>query len=538
MVAVSSNNPNDKRFIVPSNQFTGVVKIENTSTGEICTGALLAGDGLHILTVAHCFNNQDDSANLNPNSSDYKVFFELANGRFQQRGVKQIFVHPDWTSDTFSNNDIAIIKLSAKAPNFAKGYEIYRDSDELNQIFTRVGYGFSGTGATGANNSGESIKRFGKNIYDALGDIFAESPVKHTTILPGTQLAFDFDSGKPENDVFGQEYGLEQLGVNLEVNSTAGDSGGPVFIDGKIAGITSYGFSPRTKGIDVDNISGNSNFGEYSVDTRISAYAGYIDEIINRSALKHRKLKGTRGNDTLKGTGGNDTLNGYSGKDKLLGAAGKDILIGGRGNDILLGGRGKDRLKGGRGNDRLNGGSGNDQLTGGSGNDNLNGNAGNDKLTGGSGNDRLNGGSGNDQLTGGSGNDNLNGNAGNDRLTGGGGIDRFIFNTNKQFQTKDIGIDKITDFSQTQGDIILLDMTTFTAINSDSGTGFSIADEFATVVNDGQAATADAVIVYNSNNGNLFYNPNGNAAGFDNGGQFATLTNTPSLIAEDFFLRS
>ncbi len=519
MVAVSSNNPNDKRFIVPSNQFTGVVKIENTSTEEICTGTLLAGDGLHILTVAHCFNNLNGSANLNPNSSDYKVFFELPNGRFQQRSVKQIFVHPDWTSDRLSNNDIAIIKLSAKAPNFAKGYEIYRNSDELNQIFTRVGYGLPGTGATGTNNYGESIKRFGKNIYDALGDIFAESPVEHTTILPGTQLAFDFDSGKPENDVFGQEYGLEQLGVNLEVNSTAGDSGGPVFIDGKIAGITSYGFSPGTKGIDVDNISGNSNFGEYSVDTRISAYASYIDEILNRSALKHRKLNGTGSNDTF-GTGGNDTLNGYSGKDKLLGAAGKDILIGGRGNDILLGGRGKDRLTGGMGNDRLNGGTGNDTLTGGMGRD------------------RLNGGTGNDILIGGSGKDNLNGNAGNDTLTGGRGIDRFIFNTNKQFQTKDVGIDEITDFSQTQGDIILLDLTTFTAINSDSGTGFGIADEFATVANDGQAATSDAVIIYNSNNGNLFYNPNGSAAGFDSGGLFATLTNTPSLIAEDFFLRS
>ena len=80
-------------------------------------------------------------------------------------------------------------------------------------------------------------------------------------------------------------------------------------------------------------------------------------------------------------------------------------------------------------------------------------------------------------------------------------------------------------------------MGTFSAIDSNSGTGFSIADEFDTVANDGQAATSDAVIVYNSSNGNLFYNPNGNAAGFDSGGQFATLTNTVSLEAEDFILR-
>ncbi|NES06598.1 MAG: calcium-binding protein [Okeania sp. SIO2F4] len=136
------------------------------------------------------------------------------------------------------------------------------------------------------------------------------------------------------------------------------------------------------------------------------------------------------------------------------------------------------------------------------------------------------------------GRDRLNGSSGNDTLIGGGSIDRFIFNTNEEFQSEDVGIDEITDFSQTQGDIILLDLTTFTAIDSSSGTGFRIADEFAIVENNQEAATSDAVIVYNSSNGRLFYNPNGSTASFGSGGRFATLTNTPSLEAEDFFLRN
>ncbi len=143
------------------------------------------------------------------------------------------------------------------------------------------------------------------------------------------------------------------------------------------------------------------------------------------------------------------------------------------------------------------------------------------------------GGDGDDTLEGGIGRDG----AGNDQLTGGGSIDRFIFNTNQEFQTEDVGIDTITDFSQTQGDIILLDLTTFSAINSDLGTGFSITSEFATVTNDQEAATSEAVIVYNRENGNLFYNPNGSETGFGDGGQFATLTNIPVLEGEDFFLR-
>ncbi|WP_287240458.1 MULTISPECIES: hypothetical protein [unclassified Okeania] len=152
--------------------------------------------------------------------------------------------------------------------------------------------------------------------------------------------------------------------------------------------------------------------------------------------------------------------------------------------------------------------------------------------------DRLFGGNGDDTLRGGQGRDRINGGAGNDELTGGASIDRFIFSTTQEFESEDLGIDSITDFSQTQGDIILLDRTTFTAINSDSGTGFSIADEFTTVTSDELAETVDAVIVYNSSNGNLFYNPDGSGTGFGDGGQFATLTNTPSLAADDFFLRS
>ncbi|NEQ36033.1 MAG: trypsin-like serine protease [Okeania sp. SIO3I5] len=479
MVAVSSNDPNDTEFIVPSDQFTGVVRFENTTTGEICTGALLAGDGLHILTAAHCFNNEDDSANLSPNPDDYVVTFELADGTFPEIDVEEIFIHPDWTANNSSDNDVAIIKLSNEAPD-VESYEIYRDTDEIGETFTRVGYGLRGTGTTGQISSPEEdppVKRFGQNTYDALSDIFSDPP-NNLQALEGTQLAFDFDSGEPENDAFGLEYGLNQLGVEREVNSTAGDSGGPAFIDGQIAGFTSYGFSPSTDGIDVDDISGNSTFGEYSVDTRVSAYASFIDNILLLSQT------GTRENDTLVGGTGNDTINGARGNDRLVGRDGDDLLIGRRGKDILLGGAGDDVLEGGIGRDRLNGG------------------------------------------------------AGNDTLSGGGGIDRFIFNTNEQFQSEDVGIDEITDFSQTQEDILLLDLGTFTAIDSDSGTGFSIADEFATVANDGQAATSDAVIVYNSNNGNLFYNPNGNAAGFGSGGQFATLTNTVSLEAEDFFLRS
>ncbi|NET15314.1 MAG: calcium-binding protein [Okeania sp. SIO1H6] len=247
------------------------------------------------------------------------------------------------------------------------------------------------------------------------------------------------------------------------------------------------------------------------------------------------------------GGNGDDNIESGNGNDVVDPGAGNDVVDAGDGDDFVAPSAGDDRINGENGNDDLNGGSGQDTASGGNGEDDISGAGGSDQLLGGaggdlivgnSGNDILLGGTGDDTLQGGIGRDRLNGGAGNDVLTGNASIDRFIFNSNKAFEPEDFGIDEITDFSQTPGDIILLDRNSFTAINSDSGTGFSISDEFDVVNSDAAAATSDGVIVYNSNNGNLFYNPNGSASGFGDGAQFATLTGSPLLEAEDFSIRN
>ena len=200
------------------------------------------------------------------------------------------------------------------------------------------------------------------------------------------------------------------------------------------------------------------------------------------------------------------------------------IIIGDSGENILNGGVGKDTVVGGSGNDTLNGGRGNDKLLG---------QADDDLLIGRPGNDILLGGSGDDILEGGIGRDRLNGGPGNDELNGGASIDQFIFNTNQEFDSQDIGIDQINDFNSGQ-DIIVLDLSTFTALDSSPGIGLS-EDDFAIVSSD--AATAEAEIVYNSASGALYYNTNGTADGFGTGAQFATLDGSPDLVANDFQVR-
>ncbi|MEH1926550.1 choice-of-anchor D domain-containing protein, partial [Nostoc sp.] len=168
-------------------------------------------------------------------------------------------------------------------------------------------------------------------------------------------------------------------------------------------------------------------------------------------------------------------------------------------------------------------------------NDVINGQGGNDTIDGNGGDDLLRGGTGDDLLIGGVGNDTLVGGQGNDLLVGGQGADSFLYDTNTAFTTATVGIDTIADFNHSQGDKILLSKTTFSALASAGGTGFSNASDFQIT---SLGAVSNAAIVYDPLSGQLLYNQNGSAAGFGSGGQFAQLTGAPTLTASDFIVQA
>jgi Ca2+-binding RTX toxin-like protein len=241
---------------------------------------------------------------------------------------------------------------------------------------------------------------------------------------------------------------------------------------------------------------------------------------------------------------GNDTLNGLEGNDTLDGGSGVDTMSGGTGNDLFLVDNTNDLVR-----ESLNSGIDRVESTANytlkvnieelkllnSSNLNGTGNTLGNRIEGNTGNNRLTGGSGEDQLLGEDGNDQLAGGRGNDTLTGGAGVDRYVFDMFAAFNLAVLGEDQITDF-EVGTDKIVLDKSTFTLLSSAAGNGFSAATEFAVVTTDSAAATRAAKIVYNSSNGNLFYNPNQTSGGFGNGGKFAVLSSTPGLTANDFVI--
>jgi Ca2+-binding RTX toxin-like protein len=295
---------------------------------------------------------------------------------------------------------------------------------------------------------------------------------------------------------------------------------------------------------------GNDNDDLYGGDDNDYVNGGYGDDRLRGDKgsdtlfgdLGDDYLYGDEGDDRLLGGAGNDNLDGGLGADTLVGDDGKDYLVGFEGNDFLYGGNGNDTVQGLNDNDYLNGGYGDDSLLGDFGNDTLFGDLGNDYLNGNEGDDKLFGGDGNDTLQDYSGANILNGGNGNDilfsgavntfsgatnTLTGGAGNDTFggFF----------AGTATITDF-QAGTDKISLDKTIFSALQSLNGNGFSIANEFAVVNNSSAVDSSKALIVYNTQTGNLTYNPDREVVGIGNRDEFAKLQGSPTLTANDFII--
>jgi hypothetical protein len=208
---------------------------------------VLLSSGLDVLIAAHCVDDDGDGM-VDPRN--VTVTFDLPDRKPVSMSVpsSNIRVHPNWTGDVSDcRGDLALLMLPELAPLGAERFDLYRNSDEVTRAFTFVGYGRSNTkladgtvldGTAGAG-SPSGTKRLGWNVFDSV---------------VGDTLEFDFDSANAR----------DSLG-EFEAGTARGDSGGPSFLDGRIAAITSSGTNE------------NSAIGDIQYNTRVSALAGWID---------------------------------------------------------------------------------------------------------------------------------------------------------------------------------------------------------------------------------------------------------------------
>lgn len=182
------------------------------------TGTLL--DSTHVLTAAHLFN-----AGTNPAS----VSFNLSDGTgIESFTASQISIDPLFQGvDPDDAGDIAIVTLSAPVPAQFRTYSLYTGALTSGTTLTLVGYGQSGNGVTGYDNS-PGARRVGKNNADAF--LLPGGQNIATTYQPGDQTyLFDFDSPDGDNAAENVIGGLS-LGNDVETTIGMGDSGGPAFV--------------------------------------------------------------------------------------------------------------------------------------------------------------------------------------------------------------------------------------------------------------------------------------------------------------------
>lgn len=270
----------------------------------VCSGALMQ-DRIHVLTAAHCLslgpagspapvtttvrfyggNNPDLVVqNVNTASSDLAVL-----------SAASYFVHPDYTGEVVDQNDIAIIRLNQEAPSWVQSYRISPVFNLRGQQFEVAGYGARGPGGldgalfgTGRLRAGENEwdYRLGAGLFqgffttrDSNGEhVFGTADLEHSWLsdfdAPGGFGNVGCNLASVFTGSLGTRYCNGALGAR-EATVAGGDSGGPNFLNGRLSGITSYGFTLGTSFGDVDNLT-NSTFGEFAGVVPVNLHRDFI----------------------------------------------------------------------------------------------------------------------------------------------------------------------------------------------------------------------------------------------------------------------
>lgn len=500
-----------------------------------------AGQDTMLFNGANIAENIDISAN----GGRLRFFRNVANIVMDTNDVEQIDFNALGGADTIVVNDLSGTDVKQINLNLAAvggggdGQQdtVRIDSTNGNDVVNIIG----SAGQVLVTGLTAQVAIAGAEVSDVLAiNGLGDDDVLDASSLTASTIQLTLDAGAGDDTVIGGAgndnlnggSGDDQLTGGAGNNAINGGDGFDVIVETGNVNFTLTNTSLNGKG---SNVLSN-------IESAILT-GGSSDNILDASGFLNPGgivvLKGKGGNDTLKGvkTVGN-VLNGGAGDDRMEGGDGVDVYIVDSSNDSVI----EASLLGGfdivqssviftlgdnlenltlTGSNDINGiGNGLDNL--------IVGNAGGNKLKGKDGNDTLSGAAGDDILIGG---------VGNDILTGNEGADRFTYNTNAAFNTNSIGVDTITDFAHNE-DSIVLDKTTFNALKSVAGNGFSVGNEFAAVNTDDLAGTSGALITYSVSTGHLFYNQNGAAGGFGTGGQFATLNGSPTVSAADFVIQA
>lgn len=206
--------------------YTALVSGLEADSGRMFTGSGVAIGDRWVLTAAHV-------------AAPAGTCFITVSGKSGR--VSRIFVHHEWHHNSMGGNDIALLETAS--PIGLAWYPPLSDGGEAaGSVCSIAGYGITGRISTGYTTSDGRL-RAGTNTIHRVDD--------------GVIVCLISRGSSP------MEYGI-----------SPGDSGGPLFVNGRLAGINSY--------TSADRGPLRSKAGEESGHTRVSIHREWIESIIGQ----------------------------------------------------------------------------------------------------------------------------------------------------------------------------------------------------------------------------------------------------------------